>query len=199
MSRCRRLVRDACPCATWLEYCNWMGSRLAAAVVFVWLASGNTPVTAQQDSDQVRPQVRHQATSEHAPRKVTSILYRNTKYGFTFRLPESWRGYSVVIDTWHGTKDEKFDFTRGPTISIRNPGWTDADPWQDLPVMVFTHAQWKMLQDFVISVGAAPYNSGELGRNRRYVFALPARFDYADVRGVEEADGIIRSNPLRAY
>lgn len=32
-----------------------------------------------------------------------ALLYRNTKYGFTFSLPSSWKGYSIVTSTWSGT------------------------------------------------------------------------------------------------
>ena len=51
--------------------------------------------------------------------------YRNETYGFSVALPETWRGYSVTIDTWTGyaAGDELGDvaFTAGPGVSIHNP------------------------------------------------------------------------------
>ncbi|HEY1500297.1 MAG TPA: hypothetical protein VGF88_12015 [Acidobacteriaceae bacterium] len=31
---------------------------------------------------------------------------------------------------------------KGPLLSIRNPHWTEANPWQDIPIMIFTNSQW---------------------------------------------------------
>jgi DMSO/TMAO reductase YedYZ molybdopterin-dependent catalytic subunit len=31
-----------------------------------------------------------------------ATVYKNTEYGFSFSLPESWRGYSVIADEWEG-------------------------------------------------------------------------------------------------
>ncbi|MDB5244324.1 MAG: hypothetical protein JWN18_194, partial [Parcubacteria group bacterium] len=43
-------------------------------------------------------------------------------------------------------------------------------------------------------------NPSELGRNSKYVFALPARYNYyGDVLGIEEVTAIINSNPLRGF
>jgi hypothetical protein len=88
---------------------------------------------------------------------------------------------------------------KGPQIRIRHPHWTTDDPWQDIPIMVFTHAQWKFVEQDRISVSAAPFGPGEIGRNARYVFALPPRFDYGDARGREEVQEILRHNPIRAF
>ena len=129
----------------------------------------------------------------------TLIEYRNAHYGFCFSLPESWRGYSVLVDQWQGgINGPHGDVTvqRGPIISIRHPQWTSADPRQDIPIMVFTLAQWRSLQQGEFLVSAAPFGPGELGRNRRYVFALPPRYDYAFPTGYEEVEQIMRSHPL---
>jgi hypothetical protein len=47
-------------------------------------------------------------------------------------------------------------------------------------------------------IGAAPINPSELGRNATYVFALPARYNYAFPTGYEEVDEILKGNPLRS-
>ena len=31
-----------------------------------------------------------------------TTVYRNTRYGFSFSLPESWQGYSIITDKWEG-------------------------------------------------------------------------------------------------
>ena len=64
--------------------------------------------------------------------------------------------------------------------------------------MVFTIAQWNALLKDKFIVSAAPIGPGELGRNHTYVFALPARFDYAFPTGYEEVEEILRGKPLRA-
>ncbi|MGB8451919.1 MAG: hypothetical protein WCD89_06255 [Anaerocolumna sp.] len=43
---------------------------------------------------------------------------------------------------------------------------------------------------------SAPINPCELGRNSQYVFALPARYNYAFPEGFEEVEDIIQSAPL---
>jgi hypothetical protein len=65
--------------------------------------------------------------------------------------------------------------------------------------LVFTLAQWKKIENDELFVSAAPIGPGELGRNRKYVFALPARFTYAEVDEKEEVEDLIRRNPLKAF
>jgi hypothetical protein len=65
----------------------------------------------------------------------------------------------------------------GPIIKLCNPQWTQAAPYEDLPVMVFTPAQWVKVQAEGLGVGAAPVPPSELGHNSTYVFALPARYN----------------------
>jgi hypothetical protein len=62
--------------------------------------------------------------------------------------------------------------------------------------MVFTPAQWRSLQRDEFHVSAAPIGPSELGRNRRYVFALPPRFDFAYPTGYEEVEQILSGKPL---
>jgi hypothetical protein len=124
-----------------------------------------------------------------------SITYSNTEYGFSMSLPQSWQGYTIASSTWQGlsiggTAGEKV-VTSGPTVLIRHPLWTAANPRQDIPVMVFTIPQWNELQAEKYHIGAAPIGPTELGSNSLYVFALPARYNYAFQTGYEEVDRIV--------
>jgi hypothetical protein len=129
----------------------------------------------------------------------TSIIYHNSQYGFSFTLPASWKGYRIVTDKWEGLNmgpegDEVVE--QGPQLTIRNPHWSKNQPWQDIPIMVFTLTQWDALQKGSFWIGAAPIGPSELGRNSRYVFALPARYNFAEVQGIQEVETILASTPL---
>lgn len=132
--------------------------------------------------------------------RPASLVYHNAEYGFSFDLPASWAGYSVIPDTWIGTVSDpsKGDVpaTQGPLISIRHPAWSAQQPRQDIPIMVFTLAQWQALQRQEFVVGAAPIGPTELGRNAAYVFALPARYNYAFPEGWQEVEQILSAAPL---
>lgn len=136
---------------------------------------------------------------------VTSkIYYGNTKYGFVVNLPESWKGFISIENNWTGMslapKDGNNSISEiGPIILIRHPLWTEAKPRQDIPVMVFTIKQWNDMQSDVFHIGAAPINPSELDRNAKYVFALPARYNFAYQTGFEEVDVIARGNNLKAF
>lgn len=130
-----------------------------------------------------------------------SLEYHNSEYAFTFSLPASWGGYSIVTGSWTGTISDplKGDVpaVQGPLISIRHPLWSEQDPRQDIPIMVFTLEQWEALQRGEFVVSAAPVGPSELGRNASYVFALPARYNYAFPTGWQEVEQIIAAQPLR--
>ena len=49
---------------------------------------------------------------------------------------------------------------------------------------------------FLLESGAAPINPSELGRNKRYVFALPPRYNFAFPTGYEEVEEILEGKPL---
>jgi hypothetical protein len=132
----------------------------------------------------------------------TEIEYRNTQYGFSFSLPISWEGYYIIVSEWEGnTPGQQGDVTveQGPIISIRHPKWTSANPRQDIPIMVFTLAQWDSLQQEKFYIGAAPIGPSELGRNTRYIFGLPARYNFSFPIGFEEVEKILESKPLQAF
>lgn len=130
----------------------------------------------------------------------SSVTYNNTDYGFTFALPDNWEGYSVVQNTWQGNplKDATAKES-GPKLLIRNPKWTSTLPYEDIPILVFTLKQWDsyVAEDFTVS--AAPIPASELARNNVYVFVLPPRWDFDYSKDVEEAQNILKSNPLDAY
>jgi hypothetical protein len=133
---------------------------------------------------------------------ATAIEYRNTNFGFRFALPAGWKGFSMVMDQWQGyTSGDQGDVLaeHGPLISIRHPLWTSLAPRQDIPIMVFTLAQWDSLQRDEFHIGAAPIGPSELGRNARYVFALPARYNFAYLNGWEEVQNIIDGHPLHTF
>ena len=128
---------------------------------------------------------------------ATTIVYNNTDYGFRITLPKSWENYTIVEESWEGYfLDESLnnDKITGPEILVRHPLWTSDNPRQDIPVMVFTLDQWNSMQNDEFHIGAAPINPGELGRTSEYVFALPARYNYAFNEGFEEVDDILNGN-----
>jgi len=145
------------------------------------------------------------STPPAAAPSATSIEYTNSQYGFTFTLPDDWKGYTVLTETWTGNTYNASDPSatyppvQGTELVIRNPNWTTANNWQDIPIMIFTPAQWTAVSNESLSVGAAPIAPSELGSNSNYVFALPARYNYAFPTGWQEVATIMQGNPLHAY
>lgn len=148
-------------------------------------------------------------TQAQEQEQANSIIYENSAYGFSFALPVGWKGYRVATEQWEGYSIEsqqngQFADTgkvteSGPIINIRHPQWTAENPRQDIPIMIFTLAQWEALQHEQFHIGAAPMGPKELGRNSKYVFALPARYNYAFPAGFEEVDAILERKALKAY
>ena len=99
----------------------------------------------------------------------SAVEYRNEQYGFEMTFPSDWKGYSVVSGTWQGrTQDEQGETTgtyTGPEIILRHPQWTADAPWQDIPVMVFTHDEWALVEQEHLAVSAAPIGPSKLGEN----------------------------------
>jgi len=127
------------------------------------------------------------------------VQYKNVEYGFVFDLPDNWRGYSIVTGTWSGldVSDNEQMRVTGPMVSIRSPLWTEEIPRQDIPILIVVSEQWNKLLADKLYIGAAPINPSELGRNDNYVFALPARYNFAFPEGFEEVDEILKANSLR--
>ena len=133
---------------------------------------------------------------------ISAVEYRNTQYDFCLSLPKDWKGYSVLVDEWHGYKLTRREgdviVAQGPLVIIRHPNWTPEEPRQDIPIMAFTRAQWRAVQKGAFSVSSAPFGPGELGRNHNYVFALPPRYNYAFPMGYEEVERIVKDHFLHA-
>lgn len=134
-------------------------------------------------------------------RETSSIIYENKQYGFNFTLPDSWKGYKILTDKWEGYSLKESESGKiiksGPIIYIRHPKWSEQSKRQDIPIMVFTIAEWNLLQKEEFHIGAAPIGPKELGRNSLYVFALPARYNYAFPTGYEEVEYILNNNSLK--
>ena len=129
----------------------------------------------------------------------TPLVYRNAQYGFCFLLPADWKGYKIVADKWSGTVLDTGKKESGPQLLIRNPKWTSDDPWQDIPIMIFTPSQWKIVAADNMAVSAAPIGPAELGQNKSYVFALPPRWiGFYDVKGMDEVQTLMNQNPFQA-
>jgi hypothetical protein len=134
------------------------------------------------------------------PRTTNAVVYTNNRYGFRFRLPASWKGYSIVRTEWSGSSGSEANLEEHfPLIVIRHPLYTEDNPREDIPIMVFTHKQWREVDRGDISVSAAPFGPGEIGRNSKYVFALPPRFDYDFAEGWEEVIKVLDGKPLHAF
>lgn len=144
--------------------------------------------------------------SPSAPRASTviatsTVSYTNNQYGFTVSLPDSWQGYAIITSTWKGYSPsaDSGPSAYGSIISIRNPLWTSSTPTQDIPIMIFTLAEWSAVSAGTMAVSAAPFPPSELGQNAQYVFAIPARYNYAFPRGWQEVQTIIQGDPLHAF
>lgn len=144
------------------------------------------------------------STSTENTIKLSRIYYKNSDYGFVINLPNSWEGYSVIEDEWEGsavnnTPDQSEPTEHGPLVSVRHPDWEYKSPRQDIPIMVFTLKQWSDLTFDKFHVGSAPINPSEIGRNAKYVFAIPARYNYGFLVGYEEVDLILRGDSVKAF
>jgi hypothetical protein len=164
---------------------NYKTFALAVGVFFLIANSTVYPAVPQD------PVVAQAATTPAPTPSKTALTYTNKTYGFRFTLPVSWKGYSIVEKTWGDGK--------GPLISIRHPLWTAENPRQDIPIMVLTFAQWDQVQQGTLAVSAAPIGPDELGRNHKYVFALPPRYNFAFPTGYEEVQDILSHHPLQAF
>jgi hypothetical protein len=122
------------------------------------------------------------------------VVYINTQYGFRFNLPDDWRGFCVVHRQWSAGLED-----RGPLLLIRNSAYTDEDPHEDIPIMIFTRNQWKRILQEKLIVSAAPCPPAEIAHNRRYVFCTPPRYFYDGYPGVEEVLAILGSQPMHTF
>jgi hypothetical protein len=136
--------------------------------------------------------------SSKQPVISTALIYKNTQFGFCFRLPASWTGYTILTGQWDGMVTSTSQMIHGPSITIRNSKWTTEIPYQDIPILIFKPEVWWKVDDAKIAVGAAPFAPSELGRNNRYVFALPARLTSDSETGYQEVLKLTREKPLES-
>ena len=134
-----------------------------------------------------------------AESSTDALVYRNTKYGFTFSLPNEWKGYTIVTEQWEGSDAQKGMVEHGPIINIRPPDWTKEKPRQDIPIMIFTLAQWESVEHGDFFISGTPIAPGELGRNRKYAFAVSRRVEESDVAGAKEVNEILQRHPLHPF
>jgi len=153
----------------------------------------NTQVTSETASSSTPAA----ATTTVASTEFTNspLAYKNHTYGFTINFPKSWMGYKTMVEFWNGVQVNGGSIKyKGPEIIFRNPNWTEAKPWQDIPVMIFTKEQWKLAESEDMAVSAAPIGPSKLGENTNYVFALPPRWvGFTDALGQDEAQKITKS------
>lgn len=130
---------------------------------------------------------------------ATPIVYHNAQYSFCFLLPADWKGYTIVAQKWIGSVLDTGQKESGPQLLIRHPQWTADNPWQDIPIMIFTPSQWKIAAADNMAVSAAPIGPAELGQNKSYVFALPPRWiGFTDAKGTDEVQTLMNQNPFEA-
>jgi hypothetical protein len=179
----------------WREEEKMPGSckPILIAVLFLVIPAN---YAARSNSAQRSQELRQQSDSADAAQaqRANSIVYKNKKYRFRFSLPRSWKGYSIVVEEWRGSSDQT-----GPEILVRHPLWTEANPRQDIQIMVFTRPQWDLLDKGELVVSAAPVGPGELGRDAKYVFAVPPRYSAADLVGCDAVIKIIQHNSLHPF
>jgi len=171
-----------------------MNAQSVVALFLACIAVGSVNVRAQNTSSQNTP-----------PAPIpTLVVYKNPQYGFCFPLPADWKGYNIISETWSGTVLDTQDGhvldthkkESGPQLLIRNPKWTKDDPWQDIPIMIFTPSQWKLAEAGNLAVSAAPIGPAKLGENKNYIFALPPRWiGFTDAEGQDELMTLIYQNP----
>lgn len=102
-----------------------------------------------------------------------------------------WAGESYIPE-----KDKTVVTARGPLITLRNPQWKSKQPYQDIPINVFTRRQW---DDIHAGKIGEPVGAGgiiyELWHNKNYVFGIHSRYNANDsVEGWNEAQDIVNKN-----
>ncbi len=186
------------------KICNLALSVAFIVIVTFFSSLQSYAAPAQQTQSQAPAQSASQSTPG-TPSAMDSIVYVNKEYRFRFYLPKSWKGYSILVEKWEGSLVAKEGENKppqsetGPKIIIRHPLWTGSNPRQDIPIMIFTNTQWKLVQNEELTVSAAPIGPSELAHNSQYVFALPPRYNYAFATGYEEVDGILKRNSLHPF
>ena len=125
------------------------------------------------------------------------LCYRNEQYGLAFYLPANWRGFEVSVNQWESQRnstalDRAAVTERGPILVLRHPQWTASSPYQDIPIVVFTRAQWETHHPGTVGAGGL---DEEISHNSKYVFAISSRYNADDsVRGWKETSEVVKRN-----
>jgi hypothetical protein len=119
------------------------------------------------------------STAQNHPAALP-VRYHNTKYDLTFYLPDSWRGYSVVMQQWDGQTyspalDKAVAVEHGPMIVLRNPKWKPDDQYQDIPIYVFNRTQWDDMHLGKFDAAGAGGIICELWHHDKFVFGIHSR------------------------
>ncbi len=128
------------------------------------------------------------------------LRYRNAKYGLTFFLPASWRGYSVSIEDLEDARyspmeDRPIIIGHTPMVTFRHPQWHAGARYQDIPILVFTRAQWDALHHGELWPSRfAGGTMDELWHNRGFVFAMSSRYNWGEFAGMREVASIVEHN-----
>jgi len=125
------------------------------------------------------------------------VVYRNAQYGFCVDLPARWAGYEVIEEKWESGTASGGAPASGLKLRFRSPRWTKDDPREDIPILVFTTAQWRLVQKEKLIVSAAPIGPQALAQSESYVFALPPRWNYDNLPGLDDANQIAAGKFLR--
>src|SRR5665648_727921 len=110
---------------------RWAMAALALTLV-VGCSSLTNPINPPDGQNQGDPIAKSPQTDPATPNSPSSstdaksIVYQNTQYGFSFKLPVSWKGYSIEDSQWEGQAVQQSSqvVETGPIISIRDPKWT---------------------------------------------------------------------------
>jgi hypothetical protein len=127
------------------------------------------------------------------------LSYHNEQYDFTFFLPASWQGYSVLTQQWNGQTyspgtDKVVETEHGPVIVLRHPQWAASDPYYDIPILVMTRNQWKADKQGQFTIFSDGLEN-EIAHNAKYVFAIWSRFNWNEsIKGSREVEGIVIQN-----
>lgn len=141
--------------------------------------------------------------STNVSRSSSSLVvqYHDARYGLTFFLPANWRGYSVSVrevedQKYSASQDKLVTVGYTPMITLRHPQWQAGAPYQDIPILIFTRAQWDALHQG--ELWPAIFAGGmmdELWHSQKFVFAMSSRYNLADeVSGTKEVADMVEQN-----
>jgi len=176
---------------------------ILAGVYLVWAdLGGYWPYPPLSSSSEVPPYV-FTPTPTPTATPSTGAVYRNATYGLMIRLPDDWKGFTTVPKNWQAWEVSTGNMVAtGPEVVLRHPLWTAAKPYEDLPIMVFTTAQWQKVKgpnDVIWTVSAAPFPPAPLASNSNYVFALPPRYNYDFAQGFQALDDAVHAGAVSAF